>query len=39
VPAAQVDVVGGAGHYVTVEQPHAVNRRLERFVAGLVRAG
>jgi pimeloyl-ACP methyl ester carboxylesterase len=38
VPAAEVDVVGGAGHYVIVEQPEAVNRRLEAFLIQLVRA-
>jgi pimeloyl-ACP methyl ester carboxylesterase len=39
VPAAQIDVVSGAGHFVMIEKPHAVNQRLERFVAGLVRPG
>ena len=35
VPAAQIDIVGGAGHFVMVEQPHAVNRRLEVFLTRL----
>jgi pimeloyl-ACP methyl ester carboxylesterase len=39
VPTAQIAVVGGAGHFVMVEQPQAVNRRLEAFVGRLVRAG
>jgi pimeloyl-ACP methyl ester carboxylesterase len=39
VPAAQIDVVSGAGHFVMVEKPHAVNQRLETFVAQLVPSG
>ena len=39
VPTAQVDVVSGAGHFVMVEKPQAVNRRLEEFVARLSRSG
>ena len=32
VPTAQIDIVSGAGHFVMLEQPQAVNRRLEAFV-------
>jgi pimeloyl-ACP methyl ester carboxylesterase len=34
-PAAQIDIVSGAGHFVMVEAPQAVNRRLEAFIAEL----
>ena len=37
VPAAQIDIVSGAGHFVMIEKPHAVNQLIERFVARLVR--
>lgn len=39
VPAAQIEVVSGAGHFVMVEQPHAVNQRLETFVTRLAHPG
>jgi pimeloyl-ACP methyl ester carboxylesterase len=39
VPTAQIDVVSGAGHFVMVEKPHAVNQRLETFVTQLLRSG
>lgn len=32
VPTAQIDIVSGAGHFVMLEQPQAVNQRLETFV-------
>jgi SAM-dependent methyltransferase len=37
VPAAQIDIVGGAGHFVMVEKPRAVNRHVEEFISGLRR--
>jgi pimeloyl-ACP methyl ester carboxylesterase len=37
IPAAQIEVVSGAGHYVMIEQPHAVNQRLAAFVTRLSR--
>jgi pimeloyl-ACP methyl ester carboxylesterase len=37
VPTAQIDIVSGAGHFVMLEKPHAVNQRLEEFIAGLRR--
>ncbi len=39
VPTAQIEVVSGAGHFVMVEQPHAVNQLLEEFVIRLSRSG
>ena len=39
VPTAQINIVSGAGHFVMIEQPHAVNQRLEAFIALLQRAG
>jgi pimeloyl-ACP methyl ester carboxylesterase len=35
VPAAQIDIVSDAGHFVMLEKPHAVNQRLEAFVTSL----
>jgi pimeloyl-ACP methyl ester carboxylesterase len=35
VPAAQIDVVSSAGHFVMVEKPQVVNQRLEEFIAEL----
>jgi pimeloyl-ACP methyl ester carboxylesterase len=37
VPAAQISIVSGAGHFVMIEKPHAVNQHLEEFIAGLGR--
>jgi pimeloyl-ACP methyl ester carboxylesterase len=38
VPAAQIHIVSGAGHFVMVEKPQAVNQRLEEFIDGLRRS-
>lgn len=37
VPTAQIDIVSGAGHFVVVEKPQAVNQHLEEFITGLRR--
>ena len=39
VPAAQVEIVSGAGHFVMMERPLEVNRYIEAFVARLSRSG
>jgi pimeloyl-ACP methyl ester carboxylesterase len=39
VPEAQIDVVAGAGHFVMLEQPQAVSRRLEEFLTQLACPG
>lgn len=38
-PTAQIEVVRGAGHFVMIEQPHAVNQRLEAFVTQVLSSG
>jgi pimeloyl-ACP methyl ester carboxylesterase len=35
VPAAEIEIVAGAGHFVMLEAPEAVNRSLAAFVATL----
>jgi pimeloyl-ACP methyl ester carboxylesterase len=37
-PAAQIAIVPNAGHYVMVEQPQVVNRRIAQFVDQLARS-
>jgi pimeloyl-ACP methyl ester carboxylesterase len=38
VPAAEIEIVGGAGHFVMLEAPEAVNRLLAAFVATIAPA-
>jgi pimeloyl-ACP methyl ester carboxylesterase len=38
VPTAQIEIVGGAGHFVMVEKPHAVNQHVEEFIIALKRS-
>ncbi|HEY5578390.1 MAG TPA: alpha/beta fold hydrolase [Acidimicrobiia bacterium] len=37
IPGARLAVIAGAGHLVNLEQPHAVNERIRRFLAELER--
>jgi pimeloyl-ACP methyl ester carboxylesterase len=37
VPTAQIFIISGAGHFVMLEKPQAVNERLEQFVTRLSR--
>lgn len=38
VPTAKLEIVSGAGHFVMVEKPHAVNQHVEEFISALNRS-